>query len=98
MFFRHTDTAVFFCSHSHSRANEARGRGWENGGLKRLVRGVALLIGGDTTRARLREDGMREEGSRHHPCPYLQVQVGAEMERNGEKRRGSDVDLSLMWL
>lgn len=52
---RQTHPSFFF--HSHSCANEARGRGWESGGLMHLVRGVALVIGGDTTRARVGKTG-----------------------------------------
>lgn len=57
------------------------GRGWENGGLMCLIRGVALVIGRDTTRARVWRN-------KHQQYPYLQRQVALEMAERGKAESG----------
>lgn len=58
-----TDASVFFFFRSHSCANKVRERGWENGGLMYLIRGVALVIGGHATRGRVGKAGWDGRGT-----------------------------------
>lgn len=81
---RQRHASFFF--HSYSCANEVRGRGWENGGLMYLVRGVALVIGGDTTRARVGERGWERRGTNIGDI-HMQLLLRWQQKRRVEKNR-----------